>query len=83
VCRYLSLGPERALGIAGQPAAYYQFNRPLGALLGTVFAAGFVLDGFEEVVSPQPADPSRIRRLFSWARFQEIPPFLVARARPV
>lgn len=82
VSRYLSLGPERAVGIVGQPAPYYQFNRPLGALLGGFFAAGFVVDGFEEVVSPVPADPARIRRPFSWARFQEIPPFLVARARP-
>jgi hypothetical protein len=83
VSRYLSLGPERSVGIVGQPASYYQFNRPLGQLLGSVFAAGFVLDGLEEVVSPPPADAARTRRPFSWARFQEIPPFLVARARPL
>ena len=81
VSRYLSLAPERAVGIVGQPTSYHQFNRPLGALFGSVFRAGFVLDGLEEVAAPAPADASRIRRLFSWARFQEIPPFLVARAR--
>ena len=60
----------------------YQFNRPLGVLFGSFFRAGFVLDAFEEVVSPPPADPARIRRVFSWARFREIPPFVVGRLRP-
>jgi SAM-dependent methyltransferase len=83
VLRYLGLEPAPATGIAGQPAPYYQFNRPLGALFGSFFRAGFVLDAFEEVVAPQPADPAAIRRVFSWARFQEIPPFVVGRLRPV
>jgi SAM-dependent methyltransferase len=82
VLRYLGLEPAPATGIAGQPAPYYQFNRPLGALFGSFFRAGFVVDAFEEVVSPAPADPASIRRVFSWARFREIPPFVVGRLRP-
>jgi SAM-dependent methyltransferase len=82
VLRYLGLEPARATGIAGQPAPYFQFNRPLGVLFGSFFRAGFVLDAFEEVVAPPPADPALIRRLFSWARFREIPPFVVGRLRP-
>ncbi len=55
------------------------FHRPLQALLGAGFRAGFVLDGLEEpAFGPEHADA---QRLLSWYNFTEIPPALVCRMR--
>jgi len=48
VSRYLPLGPEKGVGIPGQPAAHYYFHRPLSVLFTSCFRAGFVLSGLEE-----------------------------------
>lgn len=80
VTRYLQPYTSKGIGIVGQPAPHYSFERPLGMLFASGFRAGFVVDGFEELCPPRPEDPSRLRA-FSWANFQEIPAFLVARMR--
>lgn len=80
VTQYLTSSVTRGQGIIGQPQPHYSFDRPLSVLLGTCFAAGFVLDGFEE---PVFEDASTAQRWYGWANFSEFPPFLVARLRPV
>ena len=55
------------------------FHRPLSALLGACFAAGFVLDGLEEPAFG-PGDAGNASPL-SWLNFHDIPPVLVARVR--
>jgi 2-polyprenyl-3-methyl-5-hydroxy-6-metoxy-1,4-benzoquinol methylase len=77
VSRYLG-APEPGTGILGQPEPHYYFHRPLSALLSACFAAGFVLDGFEEPATgavPKSAAP------LSWDNYTEIPPILAARLR--
>jgi 2-polyprenyl-3-methyl-5-hydroxy-6-metoxy-1,4-benzoquinol methylase len=78
VHRYLSLGPALGTGIAGQPESHYYFHRPLSALFSASFAAGFVLDAFEE---PNPHAVTPSGSLLSWDHFTEIPPILVVRLR--
>jgi 2-polyprenyl-3-methyl-5-hydroxy-6-metoxy-1,4-benzoquinol methylase len=75
VSRYLSLTPERGIGILGQPAPHYYFHRPLHSLFGACFRAGFLLSGLEE-----PAfEAGRAAAPLSWESFSDIPPVLVAR----
>lgn len=74
--RYLTGGAAKGLAIIGQPAAQYYFHRPLHELLNTCFEAGFVLDRVEE-----PPMPPRERRRDSWASYNDIPPFFLARLR--
>jgi len=77
VSRYLSLGPEKGIGIPGQPQPHYYFPRPLSSLLPAFFRAGFVLDGLEE-----PAFGAvEAARPLTWASLAEIPPVLVVRMR--
>jgi 2-polyprenyl-3-methyl-5-hydroxy-6-metoxy-1,4-benzoquinol methylase len=73
--RYLSLGPEKGVGIPGQPAAHYYFHRPLGLLLGAFFASGFVLTGLEEPAFKERDGASAL----TWESLTDIPPVLVAR----
>jgi 2-polyprenyl-3-methyl-5-hydroxy-6-metoxy-1,4-benzoquinol methylase len=49
-------------GVLGEPEPHWYFHRPLSALLGTFFAAGFVLDGIEEPVSPHGEEGADGRR---------------------
>ncbi len=75
VTRYLSLGPVKGVGIPGQPGPHYYFHRPLSALFGACFRAGFVLTGLEE-----PAFPAATgARPLNWESYPDIPPALVAR----
>ena len=79
VTSYLTAAAERGEAVRGQPRQHVYFHRPLHALLGPAFAAGFVLDGLEEPAFPT-GFPSRGR--LGWgAEFSEIPPVLVARLR--
>jgi hypothetical protein len=78
VLRYLEPEARQGVGIPGQPYPQYYFHRPLSVLLNVGFGVGFVLDGIEEPgFGPGDEGPSE----FSWARFQDIPPVLVARLR--
>jgi 2-polyprenyl-3-methyl-5-hydroxy-6-metoxy-1,4-benzoquinol methylase len=82
VWRYMTAGHRRGVAIVGQPAPQYYFHRPLGVLLGSALAAGFMLDALEERAFPPDHPPGRSP--LSWgANFSEIPPVLVARLRTV
>jgi 2-polyprenyl-3-methyl-5-hydroxy-6-metoxy-1,4-benzoquinol methylase len=72
--------PSTSLGIAllGQPAPQPYFNRPMEALFGAFFEAGFVLDGLLEPTFEHSGPEYRAH----WSNFHEIPPVLVARMRP-
>ncbi len=61
-------------GVLGEPEPHWYFHRPLSAVLGTFFAAGFVLDGIEEPVSPHGEEGR-------WSSQSELPTVLVARMR--
>ena len=66
---------------ASESAPHWPFNQPLRALFGLCFAAGFALDGLEELAfGPEDAGASPL----SWLNFPDIPPVLVARlGRPL
>ncbi len=64
----------KGTAIRGEPEPHWYFHRPLGALLAPFFAAGFVLDGIEEPVSPHGEEGR-------WSSQSELPPVLVARMR--
>ncbi len=80
ISSYLRPRTAKVIGIVGQPAPHLSFDRPLSMLFASGFNAGLAVDGLEELAAPVPDDPSRLRA-FSWARFPEIPAFLVARMR--
>ena len=78
VVDYLHVPPGKGPGMPDEPASHWYFYRPLSALLGVCFAAGFVLDGLEEpAFGPEDAGGPAL----SWRRYTDIPPVLVARAR--
>jgi 2-polyprenyl-3-methyl-5-hydroxy-6-metoxy-1,4-benzoquinol methylase len=76
---YITPTVSRGRGIVGQPEPHYSFDRPLSALFGACFAAGFILDGLEE---PTFDEASSAESWYSWANFKEFPLVLVARLRP-
>ena len=79
VSQYLGLGPTLGLAMVGQPRPQYYFSRPLGALPGACFDAGFVLDGVREPAFAPDVDSPRP---LAWGgRFAEIPPVFAARLR--
>jgi 2-polyprenyl-3-methyl-5-hydroxy-6-metoxy-1,4-benzoquinol methylase len=83
VTGYIHVPPGHGAGMPGEPAPHLYFHRPLSELFGACFRAGFVVDGVEEPSFPKPQEGSRPRpRPLSWENFLEIPPVLVARARP-
>lgn len=77
VSRYSQPVTTTGLAMVGQPRPQYYFHRPLAALFGTFFAAGFVLDGLIEPAFGANANPQKTFDLV----FQYIPPALVARFR--
>ncbi len=80
VFNYITPKVSQAAAIRGQPKPQLVFHRPLQALLGAGFDAGFVLDGLQERAFP-PDHPSG-RSPLSWGgNYSEIPPVLVARMR--
>ncbi len=77
---YMTPTINHGVAIHGQPQAQLYFHRPLQALLGAGFAAGFVLDGLEERSFPPDNTPAR--NPLAWSgHYSEIPPVLVARMR--
>lgn len=75
---YLKERVELNAGILNQPEPHYMWHRPVESLLKAAFAAGWVVDGFEEPGSP-PGGPGR--SLFTWARRPELPVALFVRLR--
>ncbi len=79
ITQYIRTHAHKGLAMLGQPLPQNYFHRPLSALLGAFFAAGFALDALEEPVFPdgEPrGDP------LSWQMYREIPPALAARLIP-
>jgi SAM-dependent methyltransferase len=75
VSGYLAPSARRTEGISGQPVPQWCFHRPLTTLFGLGFAAGFVVDGFEE---PRLENGSPGAGL-SWSDMPDIPAILVVR----
>ena len=78
VTRYIEPHAHKGQAMNGQPVAQNYFHRPLSALLGVFFKAGFVVDALEEPVFPVdvPGDDS-----FGWLMYKDIPPVLSVRLR--
>jgi SAM-dependent methyltransferase len=78
VTAYAGETTDLSAGILNQPEPHYSYHRPLAVLLGRCFAAGFVVDGFEE-----PAFPPGVgaKSAFAWAKRPKIPPACVVRVR--
>ena len=77
------LEPTQYMGeaLAGQPEPQYYFHRPISALFGAGFDAGFVLDGIAEPRVQKPdADEGRANPM-RWRNQTSIPPILIARLR--
>lgn len=84
VSGYLHVPPGKGAGMLGEPVPHLYFHRPLNELFGACFGAGFVVDGMEEPSFAEPEDGSlSASSALSWENLVEIPPVLVARARPV
>ncbi|MBM3131406.1 MAG: hypothetical protein FJ009_22625 [Chloroflexi bacterium] len=80
ISQYATPTTYKGIGIIGQPTPQYYFHRPLNALFGACFRAGFVLDALAEPTFDANAQPNRP---FSWENYHEIPPVLIARVRLV
>lgn len=76
ISEYITPTAGRGVGIPGQPAPQYYFDRPLSVLFKTFFDAGFVMDALEEPVAEMRSDSDRA---LSWSRLPEIPSVLAAR----
>ncbi len=81
VTQYLRPSSQKSVGMLGEPAPHYTFDRPLHVLFNACFRAGLVLDGLEEPAFNHPHDGSQPRRLLSWTNYSEVPAVLVARLR--
>jgi 2-polyprenyl-3-methyl-5-hydroxy-6-metoxy-1,4-benzoquinol methylase len=78
VSAYRTSFAKKTEGILGQPEPQYYFHRPIEALLGACFKAGFVMDGIEEPGFPEAAQRKATVR---WDDMPEIPPVMVVRMR--
>ncbi|MCY3779668.1 MAG: class I SAM-dependent methyltransferase [Chloroflexi bacterium] len=76
---YLEMPPVKGAGAPGEPTPHYYYHRPLSKLLGTAFAAGFVLDGLLEPAFTSEDFPEGEQ--LSWRKYAQIPPVLSARLR--
>ena len=76
VSEYITPTAGKGVGIPGQPAPQYYFDRPLSVLFRTFFDAGFVMDALEEPMAEMRTDGDRP---LSWSNFSEIPSVLAAR----
>ena len=81
ISEYIEPVQSMGLAIAGQPEPHYYFHRPISALFGACFNAGFMLDGIAEPTFPSPdSDEPRTNPMW-WANHAAIPPALIARMR--
>ncbi len=77
--RYLDMPPVKGAGAPGEPTPHFYYHRPLAELLGSAFAAGFVLDGLLEPAFSAGDDDNSGR--LSWSSFSQFPPILSGRLR--
>jgi hypothetical protein len=75
---YMTSRAVRGLALRRQPEPHVLFDRPLQDVLGPCFAAGFVMDDFEERAFP-PDHPQGDHPLSWGSNYSEFPPVLVAR----
>ena len=81
ISEYLEPTQRKGVAMVGQPEPQYYFHRPISALFGACFDAGFVLDGIAEPRLPKSdADEGRANPI-SWRNQTAIPPVLFARLR--
>ena len=81
ISEYIEPMQRMGLAMVGQPEPQYYFHRPISALFGACFDAGFVLDGIAEPRLPKSdADEGRANPI-SWRNQTAIPPVLFARLR--
>jgi len=79
VYKYLTPEARKTEGIVGQPEPQYYYHRPLHALLGAGFRAGFRVDALEEpAFDPEATESNGVR----WMDLAEIPPVMVVRMKP-
>ena len=78
ITRYLQETTDLAAGILNQPEPHYSYHRSLQMLFATAFAAGFVVDGFEEPAFPPGTGA---KSAFAWAKRPDIPPAVVIRLK--
>ena len=79
ISEYIEPAQSMGLAIAGQPEPHYYFHRPISALFGACFDAGFMLDGIAEPTFRSPdSDEGRANPMW-WANHAAIPPALIAR----
>lgn len=76
---YLDMQPVKGAGAPGEPMPHTYYHRPLSALLGAAFAAGFALDALLEPAFTQE-DAAQAKGL-TWAKLPQIPPVLTGRLR--
>jgi hypothetical protein len=80
ISRYMTPYTRVGAAMDGQPVPHPYFHRPLSALVGPGFDAGFVLDALEERAFPP--EYSGGTTALSWGgQFSEIPPVFIARMR--
>ncbi len=80
VYRYLNMEPFLGYGIRTQPERHLYFHRPLQDVLGALFEAGLVVNGFAEpafVANPN----DRAFEPLSFKSMPDIPPAVVIRAQ--
>jgi 2-polyprenyl-3-methyl-5-hydroxy-6-metoxy-1,4-benzoquinol methylase len=80
VSSYLPPSARKTEGILGQPEPQWFFHRPISALFGFGFEAGFVVDGIDEPRLPAPEQPKAGVR---WHDMPDIPPVMVVRMKLV
>ncbi len=80
VSEYSEPFSHRGPGIVGQPEQQYTFHRSISLLFQACFKHGMMLDWMEEPTLPEEL-AATARQPLSWARYQRIPPILVAHMR--
>ena len=82
ISEYIEPAQSTGLAMVGQPEPHHYFHRPISALFGACFDAGFVLDGIAEPTfqSPETDHEGRANPMW-WANHAAIPPALIARMR--
>jgi len=78
---YLDIKPTKGVGAPQEPYPHIYYHRTLSGLLGSAFAAGFVLNGLEEPAF-SPADSSDKKDL-TWGNVWQFPPVLAGRLIPI
>lgn len=76
VTRYIEPHTHKGLAMVGQPLPQNYFHRPISALLGVFFEAGFVVDAIKEPVFPQDVQGDD---KLGWLMYKDIPPVLSVR----